>query len=143
MASSANEIRLSFLAGADLRTKQYHFVKTDSAGKVVLAGAGEAAIGVVVNKPNTNEEAAVQVLGIAKVIAGGSITTGSRVAVDANGQAKAAVASTTKTDDTGAAADALVGSHAVGILVNTANVAQNQVAEVLLLHLGAVPTTAA
>lgn len=50
----------SFVANADLRTKQGYCVKADTASpNVVLAGAAEVALGILTNKPNTGEAAAV------------------------------------------------------------------------------------
>ena len=147
MATNSNSFTETFYAGEDLRARQFHFVRLSAAadatkGKVIRAGAGQAIVGVLLNKPNVDEEAQVQVLGRAKFIAGGSIAVNGLVAVDTAGQGKAAVLGTTNTSDAGAAADPLVGSYAVGINVG-GDVVQNQIGEVLLQHFGAVPTTAA
>lgn len=86
----------SFVAGADLRTKQGLFVKHHTtAGQVVVAGDGELAIGVLMNKPNTGEAAEVVMLdpgSKAKVIASAALAIGARISSDANGKAAASAA---------------------------------------------------
>lgn len=84
---------ISYISAADLTTKQYFIVKIDSAGKVALAGDGEAAIGTLQNKPNTGEEALVQIVGQALVVGSASLTVGAVIASDANGKAAAIGAS--------------------------------------------------
>lgn len=86
----------SFVAGADLRTKQFLFVKHHTtAGQVVVAGDGELAIGVLTNKPNTGEAAEVTMLdpgSKVKVIASAALSVGARISSDANGKAAASAA---------------------------------------------------
>ena len=58
----ANNIRHqeTLRAGEDLRTKQFHFVKKTTAGKVVACDvAGELAYGVLLNKPDNGGNAIV------------------------------------------------------------------------------------
>lgn len=78
--------KLTFMAAADLRTKQYYAVKLDTAGKIVLAGDGESAIGVLQDTPNTGEVGSVMTLGVTFGKAGDAITAGSNVASDAAGK---------------------------------------------------------
>ncbi len=77
------------------------FVKLDSNGNVVPAGAGEAAIGVALEDYNptggsapyvwpNRTGVAVRLIGTALVEAGAALTAGARVASDANGKAKGA-----------------------------------------------------
>jgi len=77
------------------------FVKLDSNGNVVPAGAGEAAIGVALEDYNptggsapyvwpNRTGVAVRLIGTALVEAGAALTPGARVASDANGRAKVA-----------------------------------------------------
>ena len=83
---------LSFKAAADLRTNQYNFVKLDANGNVVLcSAAGEKAIGVLQNKPNTGETAVVRVLGLSKLVASAAIAAGDFVATTAAGLGKTAL----------------------------------------------------
>ncbi|MGE5619544.1 MAG: capsid cement protein [Sphingomonadaceae bacterium] len=134
--------QISLLAAANLSANQYHAVKIDGNGKVALAGAGEPAIGILQNKPAAGQAATVMVSGISKMVAGAAIDEGDLIAVDASGKAKAAVKGKTDTSDAGAAADPLIGSHVIGVAVTPAG-ADGVIFSVLLLHLGAVPTTAA
>ncbi len=79
------------ISGADLSAKQFFFVKLDSSGHAVVAGDGEAAIGVLQDGLITSGVACnIMTLGITKVSAGGSITAGNNVASDAAGEAVAA-----------------------------------------------------
>lgn len=142
MSTQGYGVDITMIAGADLSAKQYCAVKLNSSGNIVAAGAGEDAVGILQTKPTSGQAGTVRISGVSKMVAGGSITAGSRVASDANGKAKAAVAATTKTDDTGAAADALVGSYTIGHLLETAS-ADGQIVSVLLSMSGAIPTTAA
>ena len=126
---------ISRRAGAGLSAAQYRFVALNANGEVLLAGAGDKAIGVLQNDPLQGQAATVQVLGISKVVAGGAINIGDYVASDASGKAKAAVASSANTT-TGA----ITGSHIVGIALEAATAA-DQVISVLLIHAGGVPGT--
>lgn len=133
---------ISLPAGVDLSASQYYIVGVNSSGQVVLAGAGAMAIGVLQNKPKLGESAQVRTLGESKVVAGAAINPGQLVAADATGKAKVAVAASTNTSDAGVAQDPLVGSHVLGLAL-TAAAAANEIITVALLHLGAVPSTAA
>jgi hypothetical protein len=130
-----------FLAGADLSAKQYFFVKLDSNSAVVLAGAGEAALGILQNAPASGAVAIVKFFGPSHCIGGGAITKGGSVAADSNGKGKAAVLSTVNTSDAGAAADPVVGSNVMGFALET-GVADTDFM-VFLQPRGAIPTTAA
>ena len=79
----------AFIAGADLSAKQYYFVKLDAsnANEVVLAGAGEEAIGILTNTPASGEAAEVTVSGGSYLsIADATIAIDSMVKSDAAGQ---------------------------------------------------------
>jgi len=108
----------SLPAGADLSAAQFLFVKLNSSGQVVLAGAGENAIGVLQNKPSAVGDAAEVALlsgGRYKVRAGGALATiGTKISSNASGQAAAAA----------------TGQHVLGVQLTTATAA-NQLVEVL------------
>lgn len=73
-------------AAADLQTKQFYWVKMTSSG-ANLAGDGEACLGVLVNKPDSGQAAAIAGVGsTVKVIAGAAVTIGARVGSDSNGK---------------------------------------------------------
>ena len=80
------------VAAADLTTKRYFLVKRTSTTEVNLCGAGEVALGVLINKPDTGEPADVQCIAYGRVEAGGTFAIGDPLKSDANG--KAVVAAT-------------------------------------------------
>ena len=83
---------IAFAAGADLSAKRNLIVKLHStAMQVVVAGAGELSLGVLLNNPaEAGREATVRTTGIAKVAAGAAVTLGADVAADAAGKCVAA-----------------------------------------------------
>lgn len=86
------------LAGADLRLKQYFFVKEHTDGTVILcAAATDKPSGVLQNQPNTDEPAQIMRLGITVVESGGTIAIGALLGTDANGKAAAMVPGTDTT----------------------------------------------
>lgn len=78
-------------AAADLSTKQFYVVKTNSVGKIVLASAAtDAILGVLNNAPKLGDTADIELIngnGTGEVIAGGAITKDSYITSDANGKA--------------------------------------------------------
>lgn len=79
----------SLIAGEDLRTHQYKFVKISAARTVALCGSGERPYGILQNKPNTDEAAEVMVLGVSNLIASGVVAYGSTCGSDSAGKATA------------------------------------------------------
>lgn len=95
MAYEVPVLDISLIASADLSDEQFYFVKVNSDGEIELAGDGEAAVGVLQNKPGEateaeGEAASVRVYGISKVAAGEAIDPGEEVAADSDGKAKVA-----------------------------------------------------
>jgi hypothetical protein len=88
MAVQEALISVTLPAGADLRTRQFHFVEIDGTGRVVLTGNNAHADGVLLNAPNTGEAATVAISGIVKVKCGAAVTVGGNVASGADGLAK-------------------------------------------------------
>jgi len=129
MAAYSDAHRLSLVAGADLRTHQYKFVALGSsgtAGQAVLAGtAGMPTLGVLVNKPNTGEEALIITGGKVKVKAGASISAGALITTDNAGLAVTATAGAVATTD-------VTGSNIVGQYLGAASAASGDVIEVLI-----------
>lgn len=76
----------TFVAGADLSAKQFYAVKLDSNGAIVLAGAGENAIGVLQEDVASGYYGNVMILGITKGICGNTVTAGNNVSADASGK---------------------------------------------------------
>jgi hypothetical protein len=91
MATQGQQVRETYVAGADLRERQFRFVTVGSGGKVTATTASAKSDGVLLNDPNEDEAATVAVFGrvIVEVGAGG-ITAGAEVASGANGVAVAA-----------------------------------------------------
>ena len=72
-------------AGADLSGDLNKIAHVDTDGDIVLAGAGEHAIGTIIEAAIADKPVTIQFGGIAKVILGGTVTAGQRVASDAAG----------------------------------------------------------
>ena len=87
-----------FAAAADLTAAQYSAVRASAANRVNLAsevggvsGAAKMAIGILQNKPNTDEAATVAVLGLTKWVAGGTATVNALVTYNSSGRCLDAV----------------------------------------------------
>lgn len=82
---------ISFTAGEDLSAKRYYLVKLNSSGEIELVDtAGEAAIGVLQDKPESGKAGLVRVNGVSKAVAGGTITAGQLLTSDDSGRVVAA-----------------------------------------------------
>lgn len=133
-------------AGADLTAVGNVIVKFNSSGQVVVCGAGEMPIGVLMNAPNSGEIAIVRIAGIAPVKADGTgYTRGDRISSAASGLGRATTAQAsgtahTNTNDAGSTTDALIAANVVGVALVTA--AASATGLVLLTHSGATATTA-
>ena len=92
MATKENTQSITLLAGADLSAAQFRFVKTNSSGYAVLAGAGEMANGAVQNDPEMEQAAVVDISGVTKVEAAAAINPGALVASNGDGKAVTATA---------------------------------------------------
>lgn len=124
---------ISLVAGADLSAAQYQVVKVDTNGKAVLCSAvGDAAIGVLQNKPAAGQTAQVRILGVTMAVAGGAIAAGALVATDATGKVVAATEATANTTD-----GTISGSRALGIALQSASAA-GEIISVALMHFGLV-----
>lgn len=129
------------VADADLSAKQFYCVKFSSTGVALCSAAGERCDGILQNDPTAGLAAAVMVDGVSKGVASGALTAGTLVTTDAAGKLAAAVLGKTNTADAGGAADALLGSYVLGVLLETASADGDKVS-VLIDKLGSVPTTA-
>lgn len=125
---SAYSIRTTFTAGADLSSKQFHFVEVDPATGNVTAvdGATDRPIGVLQNAPTSGQAADVLIAGGTKVVAGGTASPGQPLFASAS-----ATAVTLVVGGTGSAAYVLgtfVESAAAGAtttaVINCANAAR-------------------
>ena len=81
----------TMVAKQDMRTKQYRILRASAANECQVAsfagGGADEVIGVLQNKPNNNEHAAVGFAGVSKVIAGAAVTANRLVTTDGSGQA--------------------------------------------------------
>jgi hypothetical protein len=115
MAYENNILTVSFPIGnaADLSADQYKIVKLDT-GVIALAGAGEAGVGVLQNKPadggTGGRTGSVMTYGISRVLSGAAVAEGAYVTADANGKA---VTATTGQNATGIALAAAGGANAI------------------------------
>jgi len=96
MAYEASQVRFGNLtAGADLSSKQYHFVKLASATTVdVCSAITDRAIGILQNNPTSGNTATVTIFGISKIVADGTIAFNNVIGTSADSQADAIVPGT-------------------------------------------------
>jgi hypothetical protein len=88
MASTKNWGSIALNAAADLTGKLFYLAKIDGSGNGALASAAtDSVVGVIVEEAVQDKPITVQVMGIAKVVAGGTITAGNRLTSDGNGKA--------------------------------------------------------
>jgi len=88
IATNDGAVEISRPTATDLSTKIYLFVKHDASEEIVLAGAGNVAVGVLQNQPNgatVKDTAQVRIGGASLVLAGGAITSGAYIKSDGNG----------------------------------------------------------
>lgn len=86
-SNSERVVSITRIAGADLTTKQNRFCKVQSDSRVILAGNGDRALGVLQGKADTDRAVEVAVGGRVLVVLGASVTAGASVQSDANGAA--------------------------------------------------------
>lgn len=150
MASEQNLTCISLAAAADLSTKQYYAVTVNSSGTVELCdAAGESVTGILQNDPTSGQIATVAVGGISKGILGGTVASGAMVKTNSSGKfvsASAAVVDTTESlsgnaESVGSATDPVIGSYVFGIAV--VGGVSGDIGQILITHMGAIPTTAA
>ena len=88
MAVSESLQKVSIPANADLSASQYCFVIVNSTGKAVVAGDGEAGVGVLQDTPAAADRPAeIAISGRSKVKLGGTIATGAKACSDSTGRA--------------------------------------------------------
>lgn len=126
-----SDVELVLVSTGDLSAKQFWIVKQDASNGVVVAGAGEVALGVVQNAPTAGAMAIVKVLGKTRCIAGAAVVQASYVASGAAGKAKVA---SRLVQATGAA------SYCLGLAL-TAAAADTDPFELLILHNGTLGTS--
>lgn len=89
----------SFVAGGDLSAKQYHFVKLNTSGQVVIcAAATDKPVGILQNAPASGGVAEVMLAGISKVSADADLAIGDQIGTSGDGQADAKTPGTDTTE---------------------------------------------
>ncbi len=83
-----------FVAGADLSTSQYLAVKLDANGKLVLAGDGDLAAGILQEEPILDEAAEIDMDGVSKAVFGATVLPGEELMSNAAGKLIPATGST-------------------------------------------------
>lgn len=110
--------RYSFPASADYSTAatyQYHFMKLDTSGNLVITGAGDKMVGILQDTPASGVAGEVGYAGISRLVVDGNaaaIACGDYLKSDASGQG---VKTTTNGDEVGAIA--LQASTAAGDII--------------------------
>jgi len=91
MAYDSPSIEIGTLtAGADLSAKQFHFVSLASATTVdVCSAITDIPLGILQNNPESGQQAVVQIFGVSKVVADGTLAAGNVIGTSADGQADA------------------------------------------------------
>lgn len=92
MPSRAGGLAVTRRADADLSGSQYRIVTFTANGGMALCGNAGDGSGVLQDKPISGKLGAVQVDGATRVVAGAAFSAGVRLASDANGRARLAVA---------------------------------------------------
>lgn len=91
-------VKVTLVAGADLSSSQYKFVKLNANGAAVICdGATDVPIGVLQNNPASGAEASVLVVGGTKIVAGASLDEGAQIGTSSAGKAVALTAGTDTT----------------------------------------------
>ena len=87
------------VAGADLSSAQYKYVKLSTTDTVILcAAATDVPIGILQNAPASGAEATIMVTGISKVSSDAALSIGNQIGMSADGQADAKTAGSDTTE---------------------------------------------
>jgi|TARA_R110002020_G_scaffold2230_4_gene10438 hypothetical protein len=106
------------VAGADLSSSQYYFVKLSTTDTVVVcAAATDIPIGILQNAPTSGQEATIMVTGISKVSADAALAIGQLIGTAADGQADAKTVGTDTTQYV--VGNVLVAAGAAGEMATT------------------------
>jgi hypothetical protein len=69
MSQAVGCLDVTFVCGsASMITSQYHFVKLDTDGTVIIGGTGGVCMGILQNNPAIGKAALVRVLGTSKLV---------------------------------------------------------------------------
>ena len=89
MATEFGSDHISIAIAEDCRSYQYHVIAVNDGLRAVEAD-GLGLCGILMNSPNSGDFASLQVLGLSKAKAGGTLTAYQRVAITASGTLVAA-----------------------------------------------------
>lgn len=76
----------SLITDADYSSNQYYAMKVNSSGLATICGAGDNALGILQDKPESGEVANVMVLGESKAMYGATVTAGANLMTDGSGR---------------------------------------------------------
>ena len=76
----------SIVAGANLSGKQFHCIKLNASGLMILSGAGENSLGILQDKPASGQVGAVCCLGKSMAVYGAEVTANQDLTPDALGR---------------------------------------------------------
>lgn len=106
----------ALVAGADLSSNQFYFVKLSAAKTVVACSAvTDVPIGVLQNAPASGEAAEVCAVGMTKVSADAAISAGAVIGTSADGQAETKALGTDTTEHF--AGQAITAASAAGDII--------------------------
>jgi len=87
------------VAGADLSSSQYYYVKLSTTDTVIAcAAATDVPIGILQNAPTSGQEATIMVTGISKVSSDAALSIGNLIGTSGDGQADAKTAGSDTTE---------------------------------------------
>lgn len=92
-----NGFKLSRVAPSTLATKQFYFVKLGSTGFVICDANTDKPTGALQNNPAAAGVAEVTLVGLTKLVAGGTIAVGDKIGTDSAGKGVAYVHGTDTT----------------------------------------------
>ena len=87
------------VAGADLSSSQYYYVKLSTTNTVIAcAAATDVPIGILQNAPTSGQEAEIMGTGISKVSSNAALSIGNLIGTSSDGQADAKTAGSDTTE---------------------------------------------
>jgi hypothetical protein len=120
MAYEIPGFKLTLVAGEDLGSDQYKFVKQNASGQAVKCSAiTDKPVGILQNNPASGGEAEIMCDGVSKLKFGGAAAIGALVGTDASAKGDAIVAGTDTT------------VYAVGQVLDEAAAADGDIVSVL------------
>ena len=86
---SAQPVKITLEAAADLSAKQFYAVKVDANGKAaVCAAVTDVPVGILQNKPTSGQAATIVSVGVSKIDSNAALDEGNLIGTAADGQAQ-------------------------------------------------------